>query len=124
MRGANPCGAPLPPSARRIIIRKCKKTLKNEKKSLSLLHMSKKSSTFAADFKKYTIMTQKTKTIIKVVIAVIIAALTALGASLGLTSCNVTRTITNESSYVQRGDTNVVIHTKIIETYDATKKGM
>lgn len=69
-------------------------------------------------------MTEKTKTIIKVVIAVTIAALTALGASLGLTSCNVTRTITNESSYVQRGDTNVVIHTKTIETYDATKKGM
>lgn len=69
-------------------------------------------------------MTQKTKTIIKVVIAVTIAALTALGASLGLTSCNVTRTITNESSYVQRGDTNVVIHTKTIETYDAVKKGM
>lgn len=69
-------------------------------------------------------MTQKTKTIIKVLIAVGVAALTALGASLGLTSCNVTRTITNESSYVQRGDTNVVIHTKTIETYDATKKGM
>lgn len=37
-------------------------------------------------------------------------------------SCNVTRTITNESQYVQRGDTNVVIHTKTIETYDASKK--
>lgn len=69
-------------------------------------------------------MTDKTKTIIKVIIAVSIAALTALGASLGLTSCNVTRVITNESSYLQRGDTSVVIHTKTIETYDATKKGM
>ena len=69
-------------------------------------------------------MTDKTKTIIKVVIAVTIAALTALGASLGLTSCNVTRVITNESSYLQRGDTSVVIHTKTIETYDAVKKGM
>ena len=39
-----------------------------------------------------------------------------------LTSCNVTRTITNESKYVQRGDTSVVIQTKTIETYDATKK--
>lgn len=37
-------------------------------------------------------------------------------------SCNVTRTITNESQYIQRGDTNVVIHTKTIETYDASKK--
>lgn len=68
-------------------------------------------------------MSEKTKQIIKVIIAVSIAALTALGASLGLTSCNVTRTITNESSYLQRGDTSVVIHTRTIETYDAVKKG-
>ena len=67
-------------------------------------------------------MSKKTKTIIKVIITVTVAALTALGASLGLTSCNVTRTITNESSYLQRGDTSVVIHTKTIETYDAVKK--
>ena len=39
-----------------------------------------------------------------------------------LCSCNVTRTITNESKYIQRGDTSVVITTKTIETYDATKK--
>jgi hypothetical protein len=39
-----------------------------------------------------------------------------------LTSCNVTRTITNESQYIQRGDTSVVIQTKTIETYDASKK--
>ena len=69
-------------------------------------------------------MSDKTKMIIKVVASVIIAALTALLASLGLTSCNVTRVITNESSYVQRGDTSVVIHTKTIETYDASKKGL
>ena len=95
---------------------------KNEKKSLSLLHISKKSCTFAPNFKKYTIMSDKAKKIIKVVATVVIAALTALLSVLGLSSCNVTRVITNESSYVQRGDTNVVIHTKIIETYDASKK--
>lgn len=67
-------------------------------------------------------MSDKTKAILKVVISVLIAAFTALAAGLGLNSCNVTRTITNESSYVQRGDTNVVIHTKTIETYDASKK--
>lgn len=66
-------------------------------------------------------MTSKTKKIIKVVISVLVAALTALGASLGFTSCNVTRVITNESSYLQRGDTAVVIHTKTIESYDAMK---
>ena len=38
------------------------------------------------------------------------------------TSCNVTRTITNESQYYQRGDTSVVIQTKTIETYDASKR--
>ena len=69
-------------------------------------------------------MSDKAKMIIKVVASVIIAALTALLASLGLTSCNVTRVITNESSYLQRGDTSVVIHTKTIETYDASKKGL
>ena len=42
--------------------------------------------------------------------------------SLVLTSCNVTRTITNESQYFQRGDTSVVIQTKTIETYDASKR--
>lgn len=67
-------------------------------------------------------MSDKAKKIWKIVVSVLLAALSALAAALGLTSCNVTRTITNESSYVQRGDTNVVIHTKTIETYDATKK--
>lgn len=69
-------------------------------------------------------MTDKTKSIIKVTASVIIAALTALLAALGLNSCNVTRVITNESSYLQRGDTSVVIHTKTIESYDAIKKGI
>lgn len=67
-------------------------------------------------------MSDKTKRIIKLTVSVIIAALTALLAGLGLNSCNVTRVVTNESSYLQRGDTSVVIHTKVIESYDATKK--
>ena len=37
------------------------------------------------------------KQIIKVIISVLIAALTALGAAFGLSSCNVTRTITTRS---------------------------
>ena len=60
--------------------------------------------------------------IIKIVISVLIAALTALGAAFGLTSCNVVRTITNQSEYYQRGDTSVMIQTKTIESYDASKK--
>jgi hypothetical protein len=60
--------------------------------------------------------------IAKIIISVLIAALTALGAAFGLSSCNVTRTITTKSEYSQRGDTTVVIQTKTIETYDASKK--
>ena len=59
---------------------------------------------------------------IKIVISVLIAALTALGAAFGLTSCNVTRTVTTKSEYWQKADTSVIIQTKTIETYDASKK--
>ena len=62
--------------------------------------------------------------IIKIVISVLIAALTALGAAFGLSSCNVTRTVTTKSEYWQKADTSVVIQTKTIETYDASKKGI
>ena len=62
--------------------------------------------------------------IIKIVLSVLIAALTALGAAFGLTSCNVTRTVTTQSQYYQRGDTTCTIVTKTIETYDASKKGL
>ena len=42
--------------------------------------------------------------------------------SILMASCNVTRTITTQSQYYQRGDTSVVIQTKTVETYDASKK--
>lgn len=67
-------------------------------------------------------MTDKTKIIIKVVAGVIVAALTALCTLLGLNSCNVTRKITTESSFFQKGDTTVTITTRTTESYDATKK--
>lgn len=60
--------------------------------------------------------------IIKVIISVLIAALTALGAALGFTSCNVTRTVTTKSEYWQKGDTAVTIQTRTVEQYDASKK--
>ena len=41
-----------------------------------------------------------------------------------LASCNVTRKVTTQSEYVQRGDTSVVIMTKTVESYDASKKGL
>ena len=39
-----------------------------------------------------------------------------------LASCNVTRTITTRSEAWQKGDTSVVIQSKTIESYDASKK--
>lgn len=46
----------------------------------------------------------------------------AIGLGMCLTSCNVTRSVTTQSEYFQRGDTAVHITTKTIESYDATKK--
>ena len=62
------------------------------------------------------------KEIIKIVISVLIAALTALATGLGLSSCNVTRTVTTRSEAWQRGDTSVVIQTKTVESYNAEKR--
>ncbi len=62
--------------------------------------------------------------IIKIIISVLIAALTAFGAAFGLSSCNVTRTITTRSETIQKGDSTVVIQTKTVEQYDASKKGI
>lgn len=84
------------------------------------MHMSKKSSNFAAKF--YKTMKKPIKWTTKVLIAAVVMWLALGAACVVMSSCNVTRVITNESSYVQRGDTSVVIHTKTIETYDASKK--
>ena len=64
------------------------------------------------------------KQIIKIIISVLLAALTALGAAFGLSSCNVTRTISTRSETWQKGDTSVIIQSKTIESYDAVKKGI
>ena len=39
-----------------------------------------------------------------------------------LTSCNVTRTITTRSETYQHGDSSIVIQSRTVESYDATKK--
>ena len=44
--------------------------------------------------------------------------------AIAATACNVTRTMTTESRYIQRNDTSIVIQTKTVETYDASKKGL
>ena len=46
---------------------------------------------------------------------------TAVAMALGLTSCNVTRTITTESKSLSHGDTAIIIQSKTIESYNAMK---
>lgn len=65
--------------------------------------------TFALDFKTRIIMRK-------------LLFMTVIVTSIVLTGCNVTRTITNQSEYYQKGDTSVVIQTRTVETYDASKK--
>ena len=50
-----------------------------------------------------------------------LAIATAIAMALGLTSCNVTRTITTESKSLNKGDTAIIIQTKTIESYNAKK---
>ena len=46
---------------------------------------------------------------------------TAVAMALGLSSCNVTRTITTESKSLSHGDTAIIIQSKTIESYNAKK---
>ena len=62
------------------------------------------------------------KQLIKIIVTVALAALSALAAALGLQSCTAVRTITNRSEYYQRGDPSVMIQTKTVESYDASRK--
>ena len=50
-----------------------------------------------------------------------VAIATAIAMALGLTSCNVTRTITTESRSLTKGDTAIIIQSKTIESYNAQK---
>ena len=61
------------------------------------------------------------KKYVKQILLTFLTAL-AIGLSVMLTSCNVTRTITTTSSSVKRGDTTVIIQSKTIESYDASKR--
>ena len=57
----------------------------------------------------------------KIILFGMLGVLGVLGV-LGLQSCNVTRTVTTKSEYWQKGDTSVIIQTKTIESYDASKR--
>ena len=60
--------------------------------------------------------------IYKIIVTVTTAIVTCVAIALGLSSCNVTRTITTKSEYWQKADTSVIIQTKTIESYDASKR--
>ena len=62
--------------------------------------------------------------IYKIIVTLTTAVVTCLAIAFGLSSCNVTRTVVTKSEYWQKADTSVVIQTKTIETYDASKKGI
>ncbi len=52
---------------------------------------------------------------------ILIAGMFAIVAAC-MVSCNVTRVVTTQSQYWQKGDTSCTIVTKTVESYDATKK--
>jgi len=62
--------------------------------------------------------------IYKIIVTVTTAVVTCVAISLGLQSCNVTRTVTTRSEAWQRGDTSVIIQTKTVESYDGSRKGL
>ena len=64
--------------------------------------------------------TQKQR-LIKAIKYLAVSIATAIAMALGLTSCNVTRTITTESKSVTKGDTAIIIQSKTIESYNAKK---
>lgn len=68
-------------------------------------------------------MTTKTKQLlVKWCCSLLTLTAATLAAIFGLSSCNVTRVVTTESRFLQRGDTSVVINVKSVESYDASKK--
>ena len=58
------------------------------------------------------------KMILRLVGLVVLVVLVGLG----MTSCNVTRTVTTKSEYIQENDRSIVIQTRTVESYDASKK--
>ena len=60
--------------------------------------------------------------IYKMVATVATAIVTCVAIALGVSSCNVTRTVTTRSEAWQKGDTSVVIQTKTVESYDGSRK--
>ena len=64
--------------------------------------------------------TQKQR-LLKAIKYLALSIATAIAMALGLTSCNVTRTITTESKSLTKGDTAIIIQVKTVESYNAKK---
>jgi hypothetical protein len=62
------------------------------------------------------------KQIYKIVVTIATCVTTCLAIALGLSSCTLTRTVTTQSQYYERGDTTCTIISKTVETYDGTRK--
>ena len=60
--------------------------------------------------------------IYKIAVTIATAVISCVAIALGLSSCNVTRTVTTRSEAWQKGDTSVVIQTKTVESYDGSRK--
>ena len=58
----------------------------------------------------------------KAIVYAVTSLATALAILFGLSSCTVTRVVSTDSSYVQRGDTSRTITVKTVETYTAKKQ--
>ena len=62
------------------------------------------------------------KQIYKIVVTIATCVTTCLAIALGVSSCTLTRTVTTQSQYYERGDTTCTIISKTVETYDGTRK--
>lgn len=92
-------------------MKKLKKQLKKLKKASNCIQ-------------SFFIKTKKNYQIMKLQLSKIFACIILFCMCVMLQCCNVTRKVTTESSYYQKGDTTTTIVTKTIESYDASKKGM
>lgn len=63
----------------------------------------------------------KKENIIKGIIYLLTAIGTAVAIMSGLSSCQAVRTIENKSEFYKKGDTAVMITTKTVESYNASK---
>ena len=64
----------------------------------------------------------KKENIKKAIVYIATAIATALSIAFGLSSCSFVRNVTTSAEHVSKGDTSVIIQTKTIESYTATKQ--